>query len=152
MWKKVLRMGGRAGKAVVPYMTYIKVGVAALFISVIGTHLYNDHRRTVEVKDLAVELGTLKEKYGQTTHTLEVNEKALAQCIDANAWNALQAKDQELKNALALAELKRLKENRARSTEDIYRDEENLRNHDQTCRTADEPLPDWLLPDSLWHD
>lgn len=145
MWKKLVGIA-------VPYMTYIKIGIIAVFIGIISAHFYNDHRRAQEVKDLSVELGALNAKYGQAVHTLEVNEKALTECLDANTWNALQAKDQELKNALALAELKRLKENRARGTEDIYREEEKLRNHDQTCRTADEPLPAWLLPDSLWHD
>lgn len=147
MWKNLLKTGTTA---LSPWMIYIKVGLVALIIGIMGTHLWNDRQRVKELGEVTRELGALKNTNEGLVHSALQNELALVECLDANAWNALQAKEQEIKAAKALANVRHLKELNARNAEDIHREEATLRNRDKECRTADEPLPDWLLPDSLW--
>lgn len=142
----------RVRKYATPYAMYIKIAVVAAVLGGVGTHLWNDREQAKALKDATEELGTLKQTNAQTLHSLGENEKALTECLDANAWNALQAKDMELKAANALANVRRLEELNTRNAEDIHREETNLRNRDQECRTVDQPLPAWALPDSLWNN
>jgi len=135
-----------------PYGMYIKIALAAGLLGIVGTHLWNDSQEAAKLSRVTRELGSLEQTNIQTLHTLTQNKSALKECLDANAWNALQAKDQEFKTLVALANVRSLEELNAQNDEDTHRKEAALRGRDEECRTADDPLPDWLLPPSLWDD
>lgn len=152
MWTNILKFGGTALQFISPYMLYIKAGALAIIIGLASAHAWNDRQRNKDLKEVREEIGKLEQINVQTLESLMMNEKTLTECLDANAWNALQARNHEVTAAVAVANIKHLKELNTRNMEAISHAEEALRNRDKVCRTADEPLPDWLLPDSLWHD
>jgi len=156
MWKKALAwISGKqalAGVLLNPYMMYIKIGIVALLIGVIGAHLWSDHLRD---KKLVAQAGSIEanvQLLAQATHTLRRNDITIRECLIANEWNARQAENQKVLVAKAVADIKILEALNERDKKDVIRETDNLRNKDTICRTADEPLPPWLLPDSLWDD
>jgi len=156
MWKAVFKWGmGKAvqtGLSLSPFSMYIKIGLISVLVGVVGTHLWNDKTVRDERDNLTGQLATTVMSVTQLQFSLDNNKEALEACISANVWNAEQSvfhKEQALK---ALANVKLLEVLNDRDNEDIIRETDKLRNKDDDCRTADEPLPAWLLPDSLWYD
>lgn len=156
MWKKVLSwISGKqaiVGAVLNPYLLYIKIGIVALLVGVIGTHLWGDHLREQKLLTQAGRIEAHTQLLSQARHTIRRNSIALRDCLAANEWNARQTANQKALVAKARADVKLLEALSERDRKDAIRETDNLRNKDTTCRTADEPLPPWLLPDSLWND
>ena len=158
MWgfliKKVAgTLGGKAlGAVVAPFKMYLITAGIAVVVGIVGTHLWNDRSVRAERDTLTGQLASFAISNTQLTTTLNSNKEVLTICVEANAYNADQAALHKEKATEALANVKLLKAMKDRDTEDIIRETDELRNKDNECRTADDPLPDWMLPDSLWDD
>lgn len=152
----VLKWGlGKAvstGLSLSPFALYIKIGLISVLLGVVGTHLWNDRTVRKERDVITGQLAMVTVSNVQLQSSLEKNKEVLETCIKANTWNAEQASNHKEQADEALANVRLLEAMNDRDTEDIIRETNELRNKDDECRTADEPLPAWLLPDSLWDD
>jgi len=154
MWGTVLKWAvtkaAPAASLISPFGMYIKIGMISVLVGVVGTHLWNDRTRAKDLITIRSDLAKVEQSNAQLQHTLGQNKIVVEECLKTNEWNANQSLLHEKQANEALANVILLRAINDRDTEDIIRETDELRNKDENCRTADEPLPDWLLPSSLW--
>lgn len=155
MWTTALKWivgkAGAAGTLISPFALYIKVGIFAVLAGLLSAHLWNDHNRKIEVRELQESLGAVTQAKAQALRTAQRNGFALEECLAANAFNAEEALTQRERAVAAVAEVELLRAMNDRDKVDIIREGEELRGRDDECRTLDDTLPDWFL-DGLWDD
>jgi len=156
MWGTILKWGlGKAastGVSLSPFAMYIKIGLISVLIGIVGTHLWGDRQVKKERDILTGQLAAFAMSNTQLTSSLNNNKEVLTICVRANEYNADQAALHKEKATQALANVRLLEAMNARDTEDIIRETNEIRGKDVDCRTLDDPLPGWALPDGLWDD
>lgn len=129
---------------------FIVIGVlAATIFGAITFYVYTAERAKGEVETLQVELDSVKRDFGAMQLAINLNEAALATCIEANVYNLAELHEQQKLIAESLTTIKLLQAESAHTVEDIRDDADKLRGRDTECRTVDQPYPGWFIV-GLW--
>jgi len=137
--------GSAAGGFFVAYKMWFIVGLVAALGAGVTYYVYTAEKAKSQVEILNTKLENIRLDYASLIATVEFNEAALKVCLDINKQNAAALKRQETKIQEGLLAVKLLQAESRHTVEDIQDEAEELRGVDTECRTADEPLPDWLI-------
>jgi len=134
--------GTLVGKAVGGFfqaygMWIIIAGLVAL-LTTITIYVHGAEKAKARVPVLLEEIKEFSEKFAQ-------NELAMQECLDANQFNALEAKRQAGLVKKSEENVNALKEEMDTRVGDIKDEMELQRGRDKECRTVDDALPAWFV-------
>jgi hypothetical protein len=157
IWSKALKkiggsvIGSAVGGFFKSYGIWIAIAAAAGALATVVIYVHGAEQAKGQVIVLTERMATQKADFDEAIAGHAANLVALDQCLDANAYNSLEAAYQANRAETAATNVAALRAELERHTGEIHADSEALRGKDQECRSVDEPLPNWFT-DGLWDD
>lgn len=155
IWSELLKkvggsvVGSAVGGFFKSYGIWIAIVAAAGALATVVIYVHGSEKAKAQVIVLTERLATQKADFDEAIAGHETNKAALDQCLDANAYNSLEAVYQAKKAETAASNVATLRAELERHTGEIHADSEALRGQDTECRTVDDPLPAWFVG-GLW--
>lgn len=144
-------IGSAVGGFFKSYGIWIAIVAAAGALATVVIYVHGSEKAKAQVIILTKEKANQKADFDEAIAGHAANLAALDQCLDANAYNSLEAAYQANRAETAATNVAALRAELERHTGEIHADSEALRGKDQECRSVDQPLPDWFT-DGLWDD
>ena len=134
--------GSAVGGFLQSYGVWILGGIMATFIA---WYVWSAEGAKKEVVRLDLLNTSLVKQVNELLGTIQQNQVAMDECIEANARNALEAVREGHRVLAAQADVAAMRRELLAHMDQDRTHTEELRGQDKECRSADDVLPEWLV-------